>query len=107
MSLDRLEQLSAHEVGHTLGLMHNYAASTVNRSSVMDYPHPLIKIDNTGKIDLSDAYDHKIGAWDKVAITWGYADLRNEKDEKYQLNKILSNAYANGLKFISDRDARA
>ncbi|MFN4976858.1 MAG: zinc-dependent metalloprotease [Bacteroidota bacterium] len=107
MSLDRLEQLSAHEVGHTLGLMHNYAASTVNRSSVMDYPHPLVKIDSKGNIDLSDAYDHQIGVWDKVAITWGYADLRNETDEKNQLNKILSDAYAKGLKFISDRDARA
>ncbi|MBM3444914.1 MAG: DUF5117 domain-containing protein [Bacteroidetes bacterium] len=107
MSIERLEQLSAHEVGHTLGLMHNYAASTVNRSSVMDYPHPLVQLDSKGNIDLSDAYDHAIGDWDKVAITWGYADLRNEKDEKYQLNKILSDAYAKGMRFISDRDARA
>lgn len=107
MSLERLEQLSAHEVGHTLGLMHNYAASTVNRSSVMDYPHPLVQLDSKGNVDLSDAYDHKIGDWDKVAITWGYADLRNEKDEKSQLNKILSDAYAKGMRFISDRDARA
>ena len=107
MSLERLEQLSAHEVGHTLGLMHNYAASTVNRSSVMDYPHPVIKLNAAGNIDLSDAYDHKIGEWDKVAITWGYSDLRNESNESGALNKILSNAYAKGLRYISDRDARA
>ena len=107
MSIERLEQLSAHEVGHTLGLMHNYAASTVNRSSVMDYPHPVIKVGNDGKIDLSDAYDHKIGQWDKVSIKWGYADLRTEKNEQEALSKILSDASAQGLKFISDRDARS
>jgi hypothetical protein len=107
MSLDRLEQLSAHEIGHTLGLMHNYAASAVDRSSVMDYPHPLIKFNAKGEIDVTQAYDHKIGEWDKVAITWGYADLSNSKDEKAELNKMLADAAARGLKFISDRDARA
>jgi hypothetical protein len=107
MSLERLEQLSAHEVGHTLGLMHNYAASSVSRSSVMDYPHPVVTVNKEGTIDLSNAYDHKIGDWDKVAITWGYADLRNEKDEHAALNKILSEAYGKGLRYISDRDARA
>lgn len=107
MSLDRLEQLSAHEIGHTLGLMHNYAASTVNRSSVMDYPHPLIKLNKKGEIDLANAYDLKIGEWDKIAITWGYADLANSKNEAADLDKILKDAHAKGLKFISDRDARA
>ena len=107
MSLDRLEQLSAHEIGHTLGLMHNYAASTVDRSSVMDYPHPLIKLNKKGEFDFSDAYDLKIGDWDKVSIAWGYADLSNSKNEAAELDKILTDAYAKGLKFISDRDARA
>ena len=107
MSLDRLEQLSAHEIGHTLGLMHNYAASAVDRSSVMDYPHPVIQLNAKGEIDVTHAYDNKIGDWDKVAITWGYADLSNSKDEKGELNRILSDAAAKGLKFISDRDARA
>jgi hypothetical protein len=107
MSIERLEQLSAHEIGHTLGLMHNYAASTVNRSSVMDYPHPLIRLNSKGEVDLTDAYDHKIGDWDKVAITWGYADFSNSKNEEAELNKILTDAVAKGLKFISDRDSRA
>ena len=107
MSLERLEQLSAHEVGHTLGLMHNYAASSVSRSSVMDYPHPLVELNAHGEIDLSHAYDNKIGEWDKVAITWGYSDLSNSKNEKEVLNKILADASAKGLRFISDRDARA
>ncbi len=107
MSLERLEQLSAHEIGHTLGLMHNYAASTVHRSSVMDYPHPLVKLNKNGEIDLSNAYDLKIGEWDKVAIHWGYADLSNSKNEAVDLDNILKDAYARGLRFISDRDARA
>jgi hypothetical protein len=107
MSLDRLEQLSAHEIGHTLGLMHNYAASTVDRSSVMDYPHPLIRLNKKGEFDFSNAYDLKIGEWDKVSIAWGYADLSNSKNETADLDKILTDAYAKGLKFISDRDARA
>jgi len=107
MSIERLEQLSAHEVGHTLGLMHNYSASTVDRSSVMDYPHPVISLNKKGEIDLTGAYDNKIGEWDKVAITWGYADLRNSKNEAADLNKILTDAAKRGLKFISDRDARA
>ena len=107
MSIERLEQLSANEVGHTLGLMHNYSASTVDRSSVMDYPHPVISLNKKGEIDLTGAYDNKIGDWDKVAITWGYADLRNSKNEAAELNKILTDAAKRGLKFISDRDARA
>ncbi len=107
MSLSRLEQLAAHEVGHTLGLMHNYAASTVNRSSVMDYPHPVVNLDKNGQIDLSNAYDNKIGEWDKVAIKWGYADLSTNKNEKAELDRIMSDAYAKGLRYISDRDSRA
>ena len=107
MSIERLEQLSAHEVGHTLGLMHNYSASVVDRSSVMDYPHPVVSINKKGEIDLAGAYDNKIGDWDKVAISWGYADLSNSKNEDAELNKMLSDAAKRGLKFISDRDARA
>ncbi|MEY4627925.1 MAG: hypothetical protein RLZZ595_251 [Bacteroidota bacterium] len=107
MSIERLEQLSAHEVGHTLGLMHNYAASAVDLSSVMDYPHPVVSINKKGEIDLAGAYDNKIGDWDKVAITWGYADLSNSKNEEAELNKMLTDAAKRGLKFISDRDARA
>jgi hypothetical protein len=87
--------------------MHNYAASAVDRSSVMDYPHPLIRLNKKGEFDFSNAYDLKIGEWDKVSIAWGYADLSNSKNETADLDKILTDAYAKGLKFISDRDARA
>lgn len=105
MALERLKQLSAHEVGHTLGLMHNYAASVSNRASVMDYPHPTVKLNATGEIDLSNAYDNKIGDWDKISITYGYQDFPAGINEPVALNKILSDAEKRGLQFISDRDA--
>lgn len=107
MALERLKQLSAHEVGHTIGLMHNYAASVSNRASVMDYPHPLAKLNAAGQIDLSDAYDNKIGEWDKVSISWGYQDFPPGTNEAAALNKILTDASKKGLRFISDQDARA
>ncbi|HKV26188.1 MAG TPA: zinc-dependent metalloprotease [Candidatus Acidoferrum sp.] len=106
LSLARLRQLAAHEVGHTLGLMHNFAASTVNRSSVMDYPPPLVKLDANGVPDVSDAYTKEIGAWDKVAITWGYTELPPGTDEHAALDKILSDAFGKGLRYLTDQDAR-
>ncbi len=107
MALERLKQLAAHEVGHTLGLVHNYASSVNNRASVMDYPHPLVRLNAKGEIDLNNAYDDKIGEWDKVAITWGYQDFSATTDEAAALNKMLTDATKKGLQFISDRDARA
>jgi len=106
MALERLKQLSAHEVGHTIGLMHNYAASVSNRASVMDYPHPSARLNAAGEIDLNNAYDNKIGEWDKVAITFGYQDFTAGTNEKSELNKILSDASKKGLQYISDQDAR-
>jgi hypothetical protein len=106
MALARLRQLAAHEVGHTLGLEHNYSSSTVNRSSVMDYPPPLVKLAADGSIDISDAYATGIGAWDKVSIAWGYQDFAPGTDEAPALNKILMTAYNGGLRFLTDQDAR-
>ena len=106
MSLQRLKQLAAHEIGHTLGLMHNYIASTQERASVMDYPSPVVTINNKGELDLSDAYTNQIGDWDKVTISYGYSDFPAGTNEANALNKILSDAGKNGLTFISDRDAR-
>ena len=102
MVLARVRQLAAHEVGHTLGLAHNFAASSLGQgTSVMDYPHPLITLDGNGKPDLSHAYAVGIGAWDKVAITYGYAD----KDAA-GLADVLLQAQKQGLYFITDEDAR-
>jgi hypothetical protein len=106
MALARLRQLSAHEVGHTLGISHNYISSVSNRASVMDYPQPLAKLNADGTIDLSDAYAAGIGEWDKVAIAYGYSDFAPGADERAALNKILTDAIARGLPFLTDQDAR-
>jgi hypothetical protein len=106
MALARLRQLAAHEVGHTLGLMHNYTSSVNGRASVMDYPHPVAELNARGEIDLANAYDYKIGEWDKVSIRWGYGDFAPGTNEQVALNGILTDADKRGLLFISDRDAR-
>jgi hypothetical protein len=106
MALARLRQLAAHEVGHTLGLMHNYSASTMNRSSVMDYPPPYVKLGADGTPDLSAAYATGIGEWDKVSITFGYQDFAPGTNEQTALNKILLDAYGRGLRYLTDQDAR-
>jgi hypothetical protein len=113
MALARLRQLAAHETGHTLGLMHNYAASIVNRSSVMDYPPPTITVGADGRPDVSNAYAVGIGEWDKVSITYGYSDFsqlqqeqKDEKGETAALDKILDDAFASGLLYLTDQDAR-
>ena len=71
----RIRQLSAHEVGHTIGFEHNFAASTQDRSSVMDYPFPLARFDENGELDLSDAYGVGIGEWDKRTVIYAYQDF--------------------------------
>jgi len=106
MVLARLRQLAAHEVGHTLGLQHNYAASPVGRSSVMDYPAPWAKLGPDGVPDLSDAYAKGIGEWDKVAIAYGYQDFAPGTNEAQALDNTLSSAFARGLMYLTDQDAR-
>ncbi|WP_199269685.1 zinc-dependent metalloprotease [Mucilaginibacter lacusdianchii] len=106
LALARLHQLAAHEVGHTLGLYHNYAASTRNRSSVMDYPPPTISLKADGSIDLSDAYTAEIGGWDKRAIIYGYTDFVKGTDESKALKNTLNETLKQGYVFIADADSR-
>jgi hypothetical protein len=106
MAIARLHQLAAHEVGHTLGLQHNFAASTNNRASVMDYPPPAFSLAADDTIDLSNAYTTEIGTWDKRAILYGYQDFPAGTNEDDALKGILTETLKQGQLFITDEDAR-
>jgi hypothetical protein len=107
MVLARTRQLAAHEVGHTLGLQHNFAASSVAPgTSVMDYPHPWITLDAEGKPALDKAYTVGIGAWDKAAIRYGYSQFTPGTDESTALNGLLQQNEKDGLRYITDEDSR-
>ena len=114
MVLERLRQLAAHETGHTLGLAHNFAASSYplppdQTVSVMDYPAPWVTVGPNGVPDVSHAYPAGIGIWDKVAIDYGYREFDKEGkayEDEAALTAILRNSQKRGLVFISDADAR-
>lgn len=99
-SLARIRQLSAHEVGHALGLLHNFAGSTQDRASVMDYPAPRVGLVN-GAPDLSDAYGTGTGRWDAYAIDWLYGT-----NDDAQARAKADAANAQGLRFVSDEQSR-
>jgi len=101
MALDRVRQLAAHEVGHTLGFPHNYLSSSYNRESVMDYPAPLVEITADGKIDLSNAYVQRIGEYDKLAVRYSYEQFPPGADEEEELAKIVQESLDTGLLFMA------
>ncbi len=106
LALSRIRQLSAHEIGHTIGFVHNFAASTNNRASVMDYPHPLIEIKDD-EIYFDNAYEKGIGEWDKITVAYSYSEFSRNQKEDEELNNILNDATHEGYRFISDYDARS
>ena len=107
MSLARIRQLSAHEVGHTIGFEHNFAASTQDRASVMDYPVPLIRVRDDNTFDLSEAYDDKIGAWDKRTVLYAYQDFADDVDEGAARQDILRETIAAGFRYVAGSDSRS
>lgn len=103
-ALARIRQLSAHEIGHTIGLGHNYYNSSKGRISTLDYPHPLITLRPDGTMDLSEAYDVGIGEWDKVTIRYGYEQFAAGVDEAAALKKILDDAWEQDIRYMSNQD---
>jgi hypothetical protein len=103
-ALARIRQLAAHEVGHTIGLGHNYYNSGSGRISVMDYPHPLIDLNDDGSLDYSEVYDVDIGDWDKVAITYGYRVFPPGTDEDAELERIIQVAWGDDIRYMTNQD---
>jgi hypothetical protein len=103
-ALARIRQLAAHEVGHTIGLGHNYYNSGAGRISVMDYPHPLIDLNEDGSLEYSKVYDVDIGDWDKIAITYGYREFPEGTNEAEELERIIQVAWGDDIRYMTGQD---
>ena len=106
MALARLRQLAAHEVGHSLGFQHNFAASRQGNGSVMDYPHPLLKLDGNGGIDLNQAYGVGVGGWDDFLVAHAYEQFPTGQEES-SLAALRAAIAKAGFEYVSDEDSRA
>ncbi|HEY0671969.1 MAG TPA: zinc-dependent metalloprotease [Longimicrobiales bacterium] len=103
----RRRQHVAHEIGHTLGLAHNFIAHAYGRGSVMDYPGPLITLGNDGRLDFSRAYRAGPGSYDTLAIRYAYTEFASAEAERAGLAAIIHEGMQKGIRFLSDRDVGA
>jgi hypothetical protein len=106
-AMARRRQHTAHEIGHTIGLSHNFIAATQGRSSVMDYPVPLITVNARGQLDLSQSYAPMAGAWDSLAIRYGYTWYPDARREAEGLQKIIAEGITKDIRFVADQHAGA
>lgn len=103
-AMARIRQLSAHEMGHTLGMGHNYYSSGKGWISVLDYPHPFAELRPDGTIDISNAYEARIGDWDKASVNWGYRQFPPGTNEAVELRRILTEAWDADLRYLTNQD---
>lgn len=106
-AMARRRQHAAHEIGHTLGFPHNYIASSQGRTSVMDYPFPIINVSARGEIDLSQAYAPGAGAWDTLTVRYGYTWFPDSMSEKAGLEKIIKDGLTRNVRYIADQHSDA
>ena len=107
LALARIRQLVAHEIGHTIGIQHNFLASSFDRASVMDYPHPTLSLNDSNQIEWENAYDVGIGEWDKISVAYGYQDFPKNINEDVALEEIIQGGIKRGITFITDQDSRS
>ena len=105
LALARIKQLVAHEIGHTIGIQHNFLASTFDRASVMDYPHPTLSLSSDNELEWKNAYDVGIGEWDMLAVEYGYQDFPKGTNEELALEEIIQRGIQSGMTFITDADS--
>ncbi len=106
-TMARRRQHTAHEIGHTLGIQHNFIGQSQGRSTVMDYPFPLVSVDDRGRLDLTEAYRNSGGAWDSLAIRWAYTWFPDEESEREGLRQIMQDGIDAGIRYITGGHASA
>jgi hypothetical protein len=101
-TMARRRQHAAHEVGHTLGLAHNFIAAADGRASVMAYPAPFIRLVG-GRLDLSQAYRDGPGVYDSLAIRYAYSQFPAAQEDA-GLEGIVQAELRSGVRFITNPD---
>jgi len=100
-AMARRRQHTAHELGHVIGLPHNHVGAVQGRSSVMDYPFPLIRLDGQGRLDISQAYRDNIGYSDSLAVRVTYTWYPDTEAEREGLEALAREAIDRGHGFIT------